>query len=69
MLQIDLVHNQIDIDAGVKLACPLKVMLGGEVAIEACFDALMEWRKVPIDVEGKSPFAFTMSLKISRRFF
>lgn len=51
---IDLVHDQADIDAGVKLTCPLKVMWGAEGAIEACFDALSEWRKVATQVEGKA---------------
>lgn len=51
---IDLAHDQADIDASVKLACPLKVMWGAEGAIEACFDALIEWQKVATDVEGKA---------------
>ncbi|CDG53960.1 MULTISPECIES: alpha/beta fold hydrolase [Halomonadaceae] len=51
---IDLEHDQADIDAGVKLTCPLKVMWGAEGAIEACFDALSEWQKVAIDIEGKA---------------
>lgn len=51
---IDLVHDQADIDAGVKLTCPLKVMWGAEGAIEANFDALSEWRKVATQVEGKA---------------
>ncbi|WGI24595.1 alpha/beta hydrolase [Halomonas alkaliantarctica] len=51
---IDLVHDQADIDAGVKLTCPVKVMWGAEGAIEACFDALGEWQKVAIDIEGKA---------------
>lgn len=51
---IDLVHDQADIDAGIKLTRPLKVMWGAEGAIEACFDALSEWRKVAIQVEGKA---------------
>lgn len=51
---IDLVHDQADIDADIKLTCPLKVMWGAEGAIEACFDALGEWRKVATQVEGKA---------------
>ncbi|RUR33784.1 alpha/beta fold hydrolase [Vreelandella nanhaiensis] len=51
---IDLVHDQADIESGVKLTCPLKVMWGAEGAIEACFDALSEWRKVAAQVEGKA---------------
>lgn len=51
---IDLIHDQADIDAGVKLTCPLKVMWGAEGAIEANFDALSEWRKVATQVEGKA---------------
>ncbi|WP_311065220.1 alpha/beta hydrolase [Halomonas sp. DWK9] len=51
---IDLVHDQADIDAGVKLTCPINVMWGAEGAIEACFDALAEWRKVATQVEGKA---------------
>ncbi|MGP8289532.1 alpha/beta fold hydrolase [Vreelandella zhanjiangensis] len=51
---IDLIHDQADIDAGIKLTCPLKVMWGAEGAIEANFDALSEWRKVATQVEGKA---------------
>ncbi|MBZ5486085.1 alpha/beta hydrolase [Halomonas aquamarina] len=51
---IDLIHDQADIDADVKLTCPLKVMWGAEGAIETCFDALSEWRKVAPQVEGKA---------------
>ena len=51
---IDLEHDQADIDAGVKLSCPINVMWGAEGAIEACFDALAEWRKVATQVEGKA---------------
>ena len=51
---IDLTHDQADIDAGIKLTCPLKVMWGRDGAIEACFDALAEWRKVATQVEGKA---------------
>ncbi|KTG27404.1 MAG: alpha/beta hydrolase [Halomonas sp.] len=51
---IDLEHDQADIDAGVKLTCPINVMWGAQGAIEACFDALGEWRKVATQVEGKA---------------
>lgn len=51
---IDLEHDQADINAGVKLTCPIKVMWGDEGAIEACFDALAEWRKVATQVDGKA---------------
>lgn len=51
---IDLEHDQADIDAGVKLTCPINVMWGAKGAIEACFDALAEWRKVATQVEGKA---------------
>ena len=51
---IDLEHDQADIDADVKLTCPINVMWGAQGAIEACFDALAEWRKVATQVEGKA---------------
>ncbi len=51
---IDLAHDQADIDSGVKLTCSLSVMWGAEGAIEACFDALGEWRKIATDVKGKA---------------
>ena len=51
---IDLEHDQADIDAGVKLTCPINVMWGAQGAIEACFDALGEWRKVATQVGGKA---------------
>nr|WP_295708220.1 alpha/beta hydrolase [uncultured Halomonas sp.] len=51
---IDLEHDQADIYAGVKLTCPINVMWGAQGAIEACFDALSEWRKVATHVDGKA---------------
>lgn len=51
---IDLLHDQADIDAGMKLACPTLVLWGAEGAIEQCFDALGEWQKVALDVNGKA---------------
>lgn len=51
---IDLIHDQADIDAGTLLTCPLKVMWGADGAIDACFDALAEWRNVATQVDGKA---------------
>ena len=51
---IDLEHDRADIERGRKVVCPLRVLWGAEGAIERCFDALGEWRKVARDVSGRS---------------
>jgi haloacetate dehalogenase len=51
---IDLAHDRADLERGLKLACPLRVLWGQEGVIERCFDALDEWRKVARDVSGRA---------------
>jgi haloacetate dehalogenase len=51
---IDLEHDRADIERGMKIACPLRVLWGAEGVIEQCFEPIDEWRKVARDVSGRS---------------
>ncbi|RYX97480.1 MAG: alpha/beta hydrolase [Comamonadaceae bacterium] len=54
---IDLVHDQVDIDAGVQLPQPLRVLWGEHGAVGKCFDVLALWRDRSADsaaVTGRS---------------
>ncbi|SAK41570.1 hydrolase [Caballeronia fortuita] len=51
---IDLEHDRADLERGMKIACPLRVLWGAEGVIERCFDALEEWRRVARDVSGRA---------------
>ena len=51
---IDLEHDRADIERGLKIACPLRVLWGAEGVIEKCFEPIDEWRKVARDVSGRS---------------
>lgn len=51
---IDLEHDRADLERGLKIACPLRVLWGKEGVIERCFDALDEWRRVARDVSGRA---------------
>jgi haloacetate dehalogenase len=51
---IDLEHERDDIERGVKMACPLRVLWGEEGVIGQRFDAVAEWRKVARDVSGRA---------------
>lgn len=51
---IDLEHDRADLERGLKIACPLRVLWGKEGVIERCFDALEEWRRVARDVSGRA---------------
>ncbi|TDV37173.1 haloacetate dehalogenase [Paraburkholderia caballeronis] len=49
---IDLDHDRADIERGLKVSCPLRVLWGEHGVIGQCFDPLAEWRKVARDVSG-----------------
>jgi haloacetate dehalogenase len=51
---IDLEHDRADIERGLKIGCPLRVLWGDKGVIEKCFDALAEWRHVARDVSGRA---------------
>jgi haloacetate dehalogenase len=49
---IDLVHDRIDRERGLKLTTPLMALWGAEGVVERCFKPLDEWRRVAGDVQG-----------------
>ncbi len=49
---IDLEHDRIDRAAGRRVMCPVQILWGKHGTIEACFDALAEWRRVADTVSG-----------------
>ncbi|WP_061122437.1 alpha/beta fold hydrolase [Caballeronia catudaia] len=51
---IDLEHDRADLERGLKVASPLRVLWGREGVIERCFDALEQWRRVARDVSGRA---------------
>jgi haloacetate dehalogenase len=51
---IDLVHDQADIDAGRRLAQPLRVLWGEHGAVGRCFDVPALWRAVATEFSGRS---------------
>lgn len=51
---IDLEHDRASIAAGQKVQCPLRVLWGAKGVVERCFKPLDEWRKVALNVSGKS---------------
>lgn len=51
---IDLVHDQADVDAGRKLAQPLRVLWGEHGAVGRCFDVPALWRAAATDFTGRS---------------
>jgi haloacetate dehalogenase len=51
---IDLEHEREDIERGVKMACPLRVLWGEYGIIGQRFDAIAEWRRVARDVSGRA---------------
>jgi haloacetate dehalogenase len=50
---IDLVHDRTDVEAGRKLAQPVRVLWGEQGVVGACFDVLGLWRERAIDVSGR----------------
>lgn len=51
---IDLVHEQADRDAGIKMSQPLLALWGAEGVAQRCFDTLAEWHRVASDVRGQA---------------
>ncbi|HEY0826398.1 MAG TPA: alpha/beta hydrolase [Ramlibacter sp.] len=51
---IDLQHDQADLDAGRRLAQPLRVLWGEHGAVGRCFDVPALWRPVAADFSGRS---------------
>ncbi|MDE2605788.1 MAG: alpha/beta hydrolase [Burkholderiales bacterium] len=51
---IDLEHDQADLDAGRRLAQPLRVLWGEHGAVGRCFDVPALWRPYAADFSGRS---------------
>lgn len=51
---IDLDHDRADVDAGLKLRCPVKVLWGAHGAIERCFAPLAAWQERAEQVSGSA---------------
>ncbi len=51
---IDLIHDQADIDAKNHVECPLLVLWGEKGTVGRCFNPLLEWQKVALQVEGQA---------------
>ena len=51
---IDLEHDRVDIAAGKQLQMPLRVLWGEHGLVNTCFAPLNDWRKVAINVSGKT---------------
>ena len=51
---IDLEHDQADVDAGHRLAMPLRVLWGEHGAVGRCFDVTTLWRAAAADFTGRS---------------
>jgi len=49
---IDLVHDQLDIDAKNLLQQPLLILWGEQGVVNQCFDPLKDWSKVAVNVKG-----------------
>jgi len=49
---IDIEHDQMDIDAGRKIRCPLLCLWGDKGFVGGKYDVLAEWRKWASDVNG-----------------
>jgi haloacetate dehalogenase len=51
---IDLAHDRTDVEAGLRLAQPLRVLWGQHGAVGQCFDVMSLWRDRAKDVSGRS---------------
>ena len=51
---IDLAHDDIDVAAGRKVACPLLVLWGEKGVVHKCFDPIGDWQAVATDVRGRT---------------
>jgi haloacetate dehalogenase len=51
---IDLEHDDTDVAAGRKVACPLLVLWGDKGVVNRMFDPLRDWAAVAADVRGRA---------------
>jgi haloacetate dehalogenase len=51
---IDLVHDRADVEAGQKIAQPLRVLWGAQGVVGKCFDVLALWRARAAQASGRS---------------
>jgi len=51
---VDLDHDREDRARGQRLAVPVLALWGSQGVVHRCFKPLEEWRKVALDVEGRS---------------
>ena len=51
---IDLQHDQIDLETGRKVRCPLLILWGEQGTVGKCFKPLEEWAKVAEQVTGEA---------------
>ncbi|UHM89593.1 alpha/beta fold hydrolase [Rahnella victoriana] len=51
---IDLQHDEVDLNAGRKVKCPLLVLWGEQGTVGKCFAPLAEWEKVAENVQGEA---------------
>ena len=51
---IDLEHDDADVAAGRKVACPLLALWGDKGVVNRMFDPLRDWGTVAADVRGKA---------------
>jgi haloacetate dehalogenase len=51
---IDLQHDDADVAAGRKVACPLLVLWGEKGVVNRLFDPLRDWGAVAVDVRGRA---------------
>jgi haloacetate dehalogenase len=51
---IDLAHDQADVDAGLRIACPVLVLWGEKGVVNRLFTPLADWREVAGDVRGRA---------------
>jgi haloacetate dehalogenase len=51
---VDLDHDREDRARGLRLAVPVLALWGSQGVVHRCFKPLEEWRKVALDVEGRS---------------
>jgi haloacetate dehalogenase len=51
---IDLAHDDADVAAGRKVACPLLVLWGDKGVVHRYFTPVEDWRTVAVDVRGRA---------------
>ena len=51
---IDLEHDAADVAAGRKIGCPLLVLWGERGVVHRCFDPLLAWQEVALEVRGEA---------------